>query len=178
MRTRRRPVLQDKTPGNTPQKPKTKSTRSAKPTLVPVVEIKSKPRRTGKALHAQGEERVSATREEGERILRSVAPCVCHKCVPTLEGASATTEAHQHEATPPKIVPRKRGRPRKEVKVGEQRVETERRMDIDVGEGELASLAYWFVLIVFPCRTQAHLNKGLNLRSPSLKNFWKINQSP
>ncbi|KAI0667063.1 hypothetical protein C8Q78DRAFT_1056268 [Trametes maxima] len=45
MRTRRRPVLQDKTPVNTPQKPRA----SAKPKLVPVVEIKARSRRAGKS---------------------------------------------------------------------------------------------------------------------------------
>ncbi|OSC98790.1 hypothetical protein PYCCODRAFT_914457 [Trametes coccinea BRFM310] len=47
MRTRRRPVLQDKTPINTPQK--TRVTRaSAKPDLVPVVELKARLRRASK----------------------------------------------------------------------------------------------------------------------------------
>lgn len=64
MRTRRRPVLQDKTPGNTPQKPKAKATRSAKPKLVPVVEIKTRPRRGPKGKQAQKEESING--EEGE----------------------------------------------------------------------------------------------------------------
>ena len=53
MRTRRRPVLQDKTPGNTPQKPKSSVTRAAKPKLVPVVEIKAKVRRSSRGKHAE-----------------------------------------------------------------------------------------------------------------------------
>ena len=53
MRTRRRPVLQDKTPGNTPQKPKSTVTRAAKSKLVPVVEIKAKVRRSSRGKHAE-----------------------------------------------------------------------------------------------------------------------------
>ena len=55
MRTRRRPALQDKTPGNTPQKPKPKSTRTAKPKLIPVVEITTRPRRAAKAKKVEKE---------------------------------------------------------------------------------------------------------------------------
>ncbi|KAL1940324.1 hypothetical protein VTO73DRAFT_8896 [Trametes versicolor] len=51
MRTRRRPVLQDKTPVNTPQKPRA----PAKPRLVPIVEIKTRLRRTGKVKQADNE---------------------------------------------------------------------------------------------------------------------------
>ncbi|KAI0827631.1 hypothetical protein BC628DRAFT_144732 [Trametes gibbosa] len=54
MRTRRRPVLQDKTPVNTPQKPR--QTR-AKPLVVPVVEIKARLRRAGKAKQAEEREK-------------------------------------------------------------------------------------------------------------------------
>ncbi|KAI0644884.1 hypothetical protein C8Q79DRAFT_968343 [Trametes meyenii] len=45
MRTRRRPVLQDKTPVNTPQKPRA----WAKPKVIPVVEIKARSRRAVKS---------------------------------------------------------------------------------------------------------------------------------
>lgn len=55
MRTRRRPVLQDKTPVNTPQKPRA----PAKPRLVPVVEIKTRLRRTGKGKQADNEHEVA-----------------------------------------------------------------------------------------------------------------------
>ena len=51
-------------------------------------------------------------------------------------------KAHQHEATPSKYVPWKRGSPRKEVKVGEQREEVGQRVEIDVEEGESTSLAF------------------------------------
>ena len=59
MRTRRRPVLQDKTPVNTPQKPR-ETRASAKPNLVPVVEIKARLRRAGKnkPRDEEGEDRV------------------------------------------------------------------------------------------------------------------------
>ena len=66
MRTRRRPVLQDKTPGNTPQKPKSKSTRSAKPTLVPVVEIKTNVRRSRRGKQTNEEKLAQAEEVEGE----------------------------------------------------------------------------------------------------------------
>ncbi|KAI0359277.1 hypothetical protein OH77DRAFT_1586885 [Trametes cingulata] len=73
MRTRRRPVLQDKTPVNTPQKPR--ATRaSAKTQLVPVVEIKAQVRRAGKGKSrddahtrpADVEESVAATESRPE----------------------------------------------------------------------------------------------------------------
>ncbi len=51
MRTRRRPALRDKTPVNTPQKPRA----PAKPRLVPVVEIKTRLRRTGKGKQTDNE---------------------------------------------------------------------------------------------------------------------------
>ncbi len=66
MRTRRRPALQDKTPVNTPQKPKSKTTRTGKQKLVPVVEIPLRPRRTakGKNVEKAAEETMEVDDEE------------------------------------------------------------------------------------------------------------------
>ncbi|KAH9856797.1 hypothetical protein C2E23DRAFT_809196 [Lenzites betulinus] len=63
MRTRRRPVLQDKTPVNTPQKPR-QTRAAAKPVLVPVVELKSRLRRAGKAKHIEEEEEDGSDAED------------------------------------------------------------------------------------------------------------------
>lgn len=64
MRTRRRPVLQDKTPGNTPQKPQGKG--RAKPKLVPVVELTLRPRR-GKKVVKDVEDESMDVDKNGER---------------------------------------------------------------------------------------------------------------
>lgn len=117
MRTRRRPVLQDKTPGNTPQKPKLKATRAAKPELVPVVEIKARVRRSKRGKNAEAEEHPDVG-DAGEhhdydpsgtrhgRVQPSEAPAQGEPGVASARKEAAVT----HEAPPPK---RGRGRPRK-----------------------------------------------------------------
>ncbi|KAI0800407.1 hypothetical protein C8Q74DRAFT_412102 [Fomes fomentarius] len=105
MRTRRRPVLQDKTPGNTPQKPKAKATRSAKPKLVPVVEIKTRPRRGPKGKQPQKEESING--EEGKE--EQEVPAAAAQITPIAQLRQAPSN-HADQKPP---VKRGRGRPRK-----------------------------------------------------------------
>ena len=143
MRTRRRPALQDKTPGNTPQKPKSKTTRTAKPKLIPVVEITTRPRRAAKAKKVEKEkveaEPMEVEEQEEESVegeLDQIGDTLGTRCE---RGGSA--EAHlAQEATPVSPTPRatrrgtvrksppttraKRGRPRK-AKVVEEAEEEE-----------------------------------------------------
>ena len=118
MRTRRRPVLQDKTPGNTPQKPKSKATRAAKLELVPVVEIKARVRRSKRGKDVEADEPADVdyageypnTRSHGTRhgrVRHPKAPAAVAQDEARLASARKDTEA-----PPPK---RGRGRPRKVV---------------------------------------------------------------
>ncbi|KAM5545130.1 hypothetical protein V8D89_001241 [Ganoderma adspersum] len=102
MRTRRRPVLQDKTPGNTPQKPKSKATRASKLELVPVVEIKARVRRSKRGKDVEADETADVD---------DVAPAVVAQDEARLASARKETGV-TNEAPPPK---RGRGRPRKVV---------------------------------------------------------------
>ncbi|KAI0753514.1 hypothetical protein C8Q80DRAFT_1267902 [Daedaleopsis nitida] len=112
MRTRRRPVLQDKTPGNTPQKPKAKTTRSAKPTLVPVVEITTRPRRAAKRTQVEKNEPMDV--DEADDGIDGATG------VDATPDSPAARRTRQPKAkSTPQILPvkRGRGRPRKETNV-------------------------------------------------------------
>ncbi|KAH9925913.1 uncharacterized protein BXZ73DRAFT_103083 [Epithele typhae] len=93
MRTRRRPALKDKTPGNTPQKPKPTSAKPLKkPKTVPVVEIKVRPRR-GKQKQPEDEEkdgRMDAVEERGDEVTDASPPA-------TALSSAAEVRAHLEE---------------------------------------------------------------------------------